>query len=243
MRALVAVVQPLLGVATALVGLGALAYLIGWRETQSYYSSLGAPWIASLLSPQRLMQASAWVFWITLTFAFTSVYSLSYDGVTHRGMRWWAIVTLVLGLSFWALDFLPLGYFAETSKAVFLGIGALCFAVSAGLTLAEVVARFKEDGFRWHSYYMWLLFFAGVLAFSWAPTRMGESRARLVIHSGGSALPKVELASDESKRAWHLLEVTDNSAILFSFGPKPSQSSFRVAAFADLKSVTSSLRE
>lgn len=239
LHALVAIAQPLLGTAAAVVGLGALAYLIGWRETQSYYGTIGAPWVSDLLGPSRMMQASEWLVWVTLTFAFSSIYSIADSGVTHHALRRWAIVLLGTGVSFWVVDSLPFEQISASSKAALLGIGALCFAASAGLTFAEVVARYKEDGFRWHSYYVWLFFFVVVLTFSWAPSRMGEARAKLVMQSESTTLPPVELVTPDATNVWHLLEVTDSSAILLNRGNDAARNRFRVVGLAELKSVGS----
>lgn len=239
LRALVAVAQPLLSTASALVGLGAIAYLVGWRETQSYYSTIGAPWVASLLSPSRMMQTSSWILWITLTFAFSSIFSIADSHTTHHGIRCWAIALLGAGLSLQVIDSLPLDQLSAGLKASLLSLGALCFAASAGLTLAEVVARYKEDGFRWHSYYLWLFFFVVLLTLSWAPSRMGEARARLAMQLTSTSLPQVELAVPDSTASWRLLEVTDNSAILLSLGTTASQNRFRVVNLSEMKAVGS----
>ena len=188
------------------------------------------------------MQSSAWVIWITLTFAFTSVYSIAAADATHRGMRWWAILTLVAGIAFWIVDAIPLESITFESRTLLSGLGAILFAVSAGLTIAEVVARYKEDGFRWRSYHLWLLFFVVILTFVWAPARMGEARARLNMASATTALPIVELATPDTTTIWRLLEVTDSSAVLVALGATAPKNRFRVVGLAELRSIGSTTR-
>lgn len=239
LRATAAVARPLLAVASGIIGIGALAYLIGWRETSSYYSAFGAPWVTSLLSPTRLAQSSAWVIWITLIFAFTSIYSIAAANATHHGMRWSAIATLAVGLVIGAIDKLQIEAISTQARALLLGLAALLFAISAGLTIAEVVARFKEDGFRWHSYYLWLFYFVVLLTFQWAPSRMGEARARLNMLSETTSLAPVDLKAPGNNTEWRLLEVLDGSAILVALGSSPHLNQFRVVALTELQNVRS----
>jgi len=239
LRATAAVARPLLAAASGLVGIAALAYLIGWKETSPYYSAFGAPWVTSLLSPSRLAQSSAWVIWITLIFAFTSIYSIATFNTTHHGMRKWGIITLSVGLAIGAFDAFKPEWLSMQVKALLLSLAAVLFAVSAGLTIAEVIARFKEDGFRWHSYYLWLFYFVVMLTFHWAPARMGEARARLNMLSETTSLPAVRVKDPANTQEWRLLEVLEGHAVLVVLGKSRDLNEFRVIPLSELQSVRS----
>jgi hypothetical protein len=148
-------------------------------------------------------------------------------------------MTLGVAIALVIVDVVAIGSIADGSRALLLSLGAVLFAVSAGLTIGEVVARFKEDGFRWHSYYVWLLAFAVVLTFTVAPSRMGDARARLQLRPESSGLPKVELANADSQRTWRLLEVVEGNAILVSLASEPHQNLFRVVSLSEIKAVAS----
>ena len=239
LQAAAAVVRPLLTAASGLVGIAALAYLIGWKETSAYYSAFGAPWITSMLSPSRIAQSSAWVIWITLLFGFTSIYSIAADDATHHGMRKWGIITLSIGLAIGAFDSFEPEWLPFQIKALLLSLAAFLFAVSAGLPIAEVVARFKEDGFRWHSYYLWLFFFVIMLTFHWAPARMGEARARLNMLSETTSLPILSIKDSTNTKEWRLLEVVEGNAVLVVLGKTRDLDEFRVVPLSELQNVRS----
>ena len=242
LRAFASVVQPILTTASAVVGLGALAYIIGWRETHAYFATLGAPWISGLLGPTRLMQASAWVVTINIMLLLVSVYSIGENGATHRVFRWLAIALLGFGIVLWQIDLWQIDYVSPTTRAMLLGLGAVCFALSSAITVAEVVARYGAYGFRWRPYYLLLFFYVILLTFSWAPSRMGEAKAKLVMHSEAVSLPPVELSIPDSTTVWRLLEVTESSAVLVEMGKAPAQNRFRVVPLSELRSVASASR-
>ena len=207
------VIQRIITTASSLIGLGALAYIIGWQESSTYFSNFGAPWVTNLLSTARIMQTSAWVAWISIFFMLSCIISLA-EGATHKSMRWQAIITLGIGICLTSLDAFELLTVSLKARALLMGLGAILFAISTGFTLGEVIARFKEDKFRWSAYHLYLLIFSISLAFNWSPTKMGEARAKLSMDSQSTSLPVVELTNVDSQHTWHLLDVTDGNAMM-----------------------------
>lgn len=240
LQAAAEVLQRLLAGASGLLGLGALAYVIGLRETQSYFSAVGAPWVTSLLSPAQIMQSSAWIWVIAGWFVVSSVISIV-NGATPKLLRRQSIASIVVGavpLILAAFD-LP----ADPQMRALLAVaGAVMFATSAAYTIGEVIALYKEQGLRWSGYQLYLLLFSCGMAFMFAPDRMGVASAQLATQQQTTGLPVAELASDDSKQEWHLLAVAENNAVLVYLTPEIGQNRFRVVALTDIRSVNSTKR-
>ena len=237
-RAASEVLQGIAAVVAPLVGLSVIAYVVGLQEADAYFSSLGAPWVAKLLGPTRLLQFSSWVVLALLVFAFASVHSLA-EGSTHRKMHWSALATLLAGAVA-----LGVARFATTtldnhSRALFAGLGAILFAVSSGYTFGEVIATFKEAGFRWSANQLFLLFSSFPLAFWLAPRVMGDAHATLVIEKPRLMLPTAELSTPDAQNTWYLLEVVESAAVLVQFPENSKHAQFRVVALTEVRSISS----
>jgi hypothetical protein len=228
-------------VVSAFLGLSVLAYLIGWQQTSSYYSTLGAPWIIDMLGSAKLMRASIQTIGIVMVCAYVSICSISMSEATYHGMRWWAIGTMVIGVVFWNMKFYTFESIDIKTKTLLLSFSGTFLAASAGLTFAEIVARYKHFGLQWSGYYVWLLYFVVIQAFIWAPSNSGEAAARGILENA-SFLPLVDLGNEDKSMPWRLLEISEGMAVIMLTGTLPNQNSYKVVPITELKGIASTLR-
>lgn len=200
------------------VGFTGLAYITGWRETSAYYRELGAPWATSLLSPSQVMQASIWLIALISTVAFISVLLLVERNVGQKGLRRWSVLFLVLAVVVYAFSFALEGHISASTTNLLLSATALCWAISAGTTVGELIACLALQEFKWGGYEVFLLYFVVIYGLSQAPTIMGESRGRLAGDPASTSLPSVTLAGS-APGSWRLVGACGDKLLLISLTP------------------------
>lgn len=150
---------PVAKILTSLAGLWVIAYVIGWIRADSYYTSLGASWLANELSAQHILSLSDWpIFALLLGIIFT------FDDLARmpfgKGMNIMGhiISALALGLILWAL-YLGI-YEKEYANAAALNLASL-YSVSSvlGIELGRIAMDLSGKGYKWSTDHIWRLIF------------------------------------------------------------------------------------
>jgi len=121
-------------------------------------------------------------------------------------------------------------------------LGTLSISACIGLTVAEVIARYSEQGNKWHPYFAWLFYLAAIYGFSWTPSLAGSARARIDMESTATRLPLVEIEQSSGTMSPRLLSTNGDNAILILLGEKPSSATFRVVSLSQIKVIHSTRR-
>ena len=218
-RATSSVLNLLPQIAGLVVGFSCLAYVAGWREASSYYQELGAPWALLILSPSQIMQTSIWLISMISLISFLSVLSLVQGNAGQEGLRRWSYIFLLLAAVTYIL---PMALESRVSNSVirfFAGATSVFWAISAGLTIGELIACLALDSLKWGEYHVFLLYFIVFYGFFQAPSNMGTTLAKLAGDSD-SPLPKVSFSSTGQTGKWRLVGPCGDKLLLVSLGER-----------------------
>lgn len=226
-------------IAGAVVGLSALAYLAGWREASAYYSKLGAPWVLSILSTAQIMQQSIELISVVAIFSFLSVLKLLNKASSADSFRHWSIymmggATLLYGGGLALKQWLGPG--AAYVCSILAGI---MWAISAGLTVGELIGRLTETNLRWESRHLWLVYFAVWCGLFVAPDYMGRAQAEIDSNPKLSKLPVVNSSVLPSAGQWRLVSTFSGQALLSQLAEKKEDRRFRIIAITDISEIRS----
>jgi hypothetical protein len=215
-------------IAAAAAGASVLGLFAGWREATAYFSGLGAPWFVASLSPTMLVGRAVGLVGMLGLFAFLSIYNLSLGHATAKGLRRWSIILLVIAMALFVAEMLPDRWISKNTAYVCSMLGALVVAISAGLTIGEVVARLADSGLAWNGYQVWLLYSVVFLGLMQAPDRMGAAKAQLDGDIKNSGLPKIEMSPATPGKEWRLVYPLGSQLLVMSLGEKIDAHTFRV---------------
>ena len=228
-------------IAGALVSLSALGFFIGWRETSSYFNALGAPWAASDLPASMLLQSSSS---LVVTLAVSTYIAVSYLANGHassRGLGWATVTCLALAFALYLLTlFESLGLVARTIYNLATCAGFL-FAVAAGITLAELIARYRDSDSQFHPPHLWLVYWMLSLGLLQAPDKLGQARAAYHLDVKSEGLPVALPPGASSTETWKLVYMSDGRALLMLPSAQRDKTIFRLIEAKELLSVRSTL--
>jgi hypothetical protein len=205
---------------TALLSLSALGYFIGWREASAYYGKLGAPWAVLMLPPFALLQLSPEIAVLIGIVAFLGFEALATGQVSAQSLRRWTLIILMIAIGLYYASS-QLSHWLTAWEAYFATrLVAWAFAISAGLTVAELLGHLKLAGWQMKPTHMVLIF--GVVWFGLlvAPDQLGQARALYHLDPATTELPLVELRSSppdlKSARRQSVDRYFTRSAILWA---------------------------
>lgn len=227
-------------IAGAVAGISALGLLAGWREVSAYYSELGAPWVLGMLNPSRLVAYGAGLMGTIGLFTLLSVYWLSAESITEKGLRSAAIVALVLATPFLLAGLVPAHWFEPSTIYIFAILAAQLTAVSVGLTIGELIAGLAERDLKWQGYHVWLLYCVVLFGLLQAPDRLGRAKAQLDGAPTATSLPIISTTAAMSGRVWRLVATIDGSFLAVALGAKREEHVFRIFSAGEITDIRSS---
>jgi len=221
-------------------GLTAIGLLLGWREMSSYYSTLGAPWVISMMSPTRFIAQSAGLLCAFGLSIFMSIVFLAQRQITYKGLIYGSVVFLGLSGVLFFFGTYPFDWFEPKTQHLFLNLGAGGMAISAGLTIGEVVARLAKKDLKWEGHELMLIYFF-VISFGIyrAPNVLGQSQALLDIETKFSSAPIIELKSLSPDRIWRLVTHIDSNFLAISFPSQGSSHVFKIFGSNEIAEIQS----
>ena len=222
----------------AIVSLSALGYFIGWRESQSYYVSLGASWAASAVSPLALLQLSATTLVVIATSTFFSLILLFDGRATARRLSIACAVCLAIAALCLVSSQGTFGSISPSPAHALASVGSVFCALSAGITLTELVAHSRESKKEVSSGHLWLVYWFVLPGLFWAPDRLGQARALRDVEPSASALPSVDLGAGTTPNEWRLVQLMGDKALLMSLVSKDKRL-FKLIEAKDVKSINS----
>jgi hypothetical protein len=226
--------------AGVIAGVSALGLFAGWREISAYYSELGAPWISGMLSPSRVVERSAGLMGTIGLFTLLSVYWLSAETISERGLRRASIAALVVAGLFFSASVAPVGWFQNSTIYVFAILAAQVTAISAGLTVGELIAGLAERDLKWSGYHIWLLYCIVLFGLLQAPDRLGTAKAQFDSTPTSNAMPIVSTTVVTPGRVWRLVTTIESSFLVVALGAKREEHVFRVLAASEITEIKSS---
>jgi hypothetical protein len=148
---------PLARIASSLLGLWAIACVLGWKRADAYYTSFGAEWVTSKLTILTLLSLSNWPVVALVSGVLITLTDLAdrYD----RGMKnvWritYASMLAMLCMAWW------FNWQEDYEKSSFSYLILLFnVALTLGLLLGSQVLDLAERSFKWSSTNIWVFSF------------------------------------------------------------------------------------
>lgn len=212
------------------VGFSGLAYIAGWRELSAYYEVLGASWVLPILPASQIMQTSIWLITLITIITFFSILSLAEGNASQKGLRKWAIIWLIIGGVLYVGPIILEGYISLATANFIAAATSIVWAISAGLTIGELIACLALDKLKWGEYEILLIYFIVFYGFMQAPSNMGKTRAELDSHVISSQLPKVSFVSTASFSEWRLVGPSGDKLLLVLLSKKPEDRRFKLVS-------------
>jgi hypothetical protein len=236
-------------IVAALLSLSALGYFIGWREASTYYIELGAPWAASMLPSSVLLQLSPEIAALIGGAAFLGFYALATGQTSAQGLNRFTRIILMIALGLYFANWWLIPWVNDkewlTAMQVYLAtrLVAWGFAISAGLTVAELLGHLKLAGWQMKPTHMMLIFVVVLFGLYQSPAQLGKARARYHLDPDATELPLVKVPDSPPDLKWRLVHVVDGRALLLLSPTKESKNcTFRVIDAKDLCSIGSAAR-
>jgi hypothetical protein len=221
-------------VAGLVLGLSALAYIVGWREMSAFYGGLGAPWAASLLTTVQVTTSSIWIVSGIGLFFLVAIYLLSQRAASASSLRRWSIILMVAALAMY-LTFLltPVGvarYFAAGMS--------ICWSWSTGLALGELVGSLAENNLKWHSYHVHVLYFVLTFGLIYVSDILGSAQAKTLLDSQGARFPDVVMHSETQGIPWKLIAPVGDKMLLISFDKVSHKHTFKLVVANNIDTIS-----
>jgi len=200
-RAVVAAYQnalsPLTRAATSLLGLWAVACVLGWKRADAYYTAFGAEWIASNLSVLNFLSLSYWPVISLVTgvlFTFTDLADRYGRGMKTVWRVTAAALILTTCLAIWT------DWQGDFDKSSFT-YAVLLFLVGSvlGLRLGEQAMDLANKDYKWGSSNVWMFFFLCAW-FLLMVSSLGSAEGKRDRHVEQTKLDIVETRSGEKFR-------------------------------------------
>jgi hypothetical protein len=226
----------------ALLSLSALGYFIGWRESQAYYTALGATWAATSVPPLVLLQLSATTIVAMAAAAFFSLVLVLDQSVSLRKISWFCAACLGVAAILLIASQGTLGDPSPSGAHVLASVGSLFYALSAGATLSELIGHTRQSRQKLSSGHLWLVYWFVLPGLFWAPDRLGQARALRDAEPSSSSLPVVELDGSGSQDQWRLVQLFEDKALLMALADKAHNRRFRFVEAKDVKAFGATLK-
>ncbi|MBP6521076.1 hypothetical protein [Shewanella sp.] len=226
----------------AILSLSALGYFVGWREANSYYTALGAAWAAASVSPLALLQLSANTIVTVAAAAFFSLILVLEKKVSLRNLSRFCAACLGIAGIFLAASQGLFGYAPPSRAHILASVGSLFFAISAGVTLSELIGHIRQSSQPISSGHLWLIYWFVLPGMFWAPDRLGEARALRDAEPLSSPLPVVEPDASLQPSDWRLVQLVGDKAILMMLTDEAQNRRFRMVEVKDVKAFGSMLK-
>lgn len=221
-----------------LVSLSAVGYFAGWRQTQTYYSSIGASWATTLIPPQSLLQLSAGTMLAIVFGAFYSFILLIDSKIKVRTLTWTCAILLLVATTLLLIAQGTFGAISPQAASLLSSSGAILCAVTGGITATEFYAGLRSSQGVNSSGQLWLVFWLVLPGLFWAPDRLGQANSIRDTDLESSPLPKVEMADSGNQGTWRLVHTHEGRALIVRLSVKPEDRVFRLVDASDIEAIS-----
>jgi hypothetical protein len=216
-----------------IVGLTAVAYLVGWRETTAFYSVLGAPWATSLLTTSQVMTSSIWIVSGIGLFFVMSIYMLSQGAASSKSLRLWSIIFMCIAGALYIAFLL-----APSNAGGLLAAGmSICWSWSTGLALGELVASLAANQVQWHAYHMYIIYFVVTFGLIYVSDTLGSTHAKTIVDTQGKHLALVVTGGLSSNTSWRLISPVNDKILLMQFANTNHKHMFVLASPENIRFI------
>ncbi|QRP62625.1 hypothetical protein I6J77_10790 [Rhodanobacter sp. FDAARGOS 1247] len=199
-------------IASGVLGITAIAYVVGWRMSAAYYSELGARWAFDLMSIAQVARSAAWVVSLTAVLSAGCVMHFIAGHSTAKRLGRWAVFWMLSGCITWVLSDPPWGLLKTSWAHGFTFLTGLFWAIATGVSVGELTA-ILASGRRFEGYMPYLYDGIVVYGLIFAPGFIGQASAEF---QGASAshLPLVTVLATSDSRPWRLVGPVGDQLLL-----------------------------
>src|SRR6185312_3183367 len=232
-KAAAAVLGLLPQLAGLIVGLTAVAYVVGWRETTAFYNGLGAPWVTNLLVASQVIRSSIWIVSGIGFFFVVSIYMLSQGAASAKSLRLWSLIFMGIAIALYiAFQFTP-----PAISGLLAAGTSICWSWSTGLALGELVASLAANQVQWHAYHVSILYFVVITGLIFVSDTLGRIHAQTVVETQGKDLALVTIGGPAANAGWHLISPVGDKLLLVQFDKSSSKHVFVLASPSNIRSI------
>ncbi len=224
----------------ALIGLGAVAYVIGYQYLAAYYAD-DAHWVRSLYGAGDIIRAGAVVTSVVALGGLLTIMRLGAGSWTAAGLEKCVLILGAVGSISLALSFLPKTILPPSIALHVSLAGGVLVAASAGLDIGQLIARLKDSGIEWKSAHFDLLWGIYVAAIVLAPPIVGGAQAEIDFDPKLSKLPFVsKIGLNDQLR---LVTALGDKLLVVSLSDVPEKRTYRLLTTTDGWTISKELPE
>lgn len=241
-RTAAAAIAPALKIGGAISAFVAVSYLVGLAYLKTYFSTLGASWVIDLLSYAQIAKAGSLASTFAAFMAFSALVDQARTGADPKSIETWARYSGLVGIVPAGISLLPSSIVSPLIASICMLAAGFFLTASAGYTLAELIARFRQSNYKWTAHHLQLTFVVQVILLSTAPAIYGSSKAKLDMQ--GDSLPTVNGPGLETGGPWRLVRSVDSGLLVIASAPQSEENKyvFRIVPSDKQVSISSTSR-
>jgi len=220
------------------LGVSAVAYLIGHNYLSAYFGVVEAPWALSYFTSDQIAREG-----IGITLLVAIIFLLSLIGLMkgtsssdslEKWAKWLAAIGAVPLIVAIAGPYIYLSAKISTSLSIIAGVS---FAISAGATLGELVGRLRDSNSEWKGHHLSLIMFIYLFAVAQAPSVSGRAKAEIDMNVGESALPYIA-KEGETVGEWRLVRPLGDKLLIVALKKAASTRTFKLVSVGESWQIT-----
>ena len=205
-------------IASLLVGFTALVYFVGWRESTAFYQEMGALWASELLTTPQIMHAGERLVVMSILPIVASAMVLIDGRGSIKSFITWQLLFLIASFVFIIAQTLPDSWLSQGTKDVFLYMSSFCYALLLGTAVGELLAIISFGREIKHKDWSNFTYLAVILFMLYAPTYLGQARARAEVNAPISEKNVVCVSRIDC--SWHVAGIAGDKLVAFKSGEK-----------------------
>jgi hypothetical protein len=224
-------------IASGVVGITAIAYVLGWRIADAYFGQMGASWCVDLMTIQQITRYGALMVFFASFVCASCTKNLISGQTTQQKLNRWAAFWALSGLLISGLAGLHPHFISASIVMTAAEVAPLLIMASVGISVGELIAFFST-GKPAVSYFPLMYEAIILLGLFWTPVLLGTSHAEK--DSGSSStLPNITLTIADS-RPWRLVGPIGDQLLIIVPNDDSKQRLFKLVSPSAVASIATS---
>lgn len=186
-------------IASLVIGVTALGYLVGWLYAKEYFKVFGATWLLSELSTSELLSYSVIPIGFLLFFLYLATLDLEQSDWTEK----WMSAVVKYGFAILITIFVFQVVFDILNQRTLYVFGSHAFALAMYLyavsSFGLLVIQFRKPKFKWNLLSTYLTYGILLGGLYFAPLYLGKAKGYSDIDPSHTSLPIVQLKNIDKK--------------------------------------------
>lgn len=201
------IINQLIKVASTLIGLVAIAYIIGYFRLTSYYNCFNAKWILNNISPLNFLSVSIFSISVISIFLLLGITDVA-EGLRIKSLNIYLWISIVFTILISIISDITKHKIDLKITIGLLYIASLQWAIASGIMINIITQLVRLNKFKWSSNLVFSLLFAISYGFYFSPISIGKSEGYRDSNFAQSKLPQIKIKDDKNIN-WRLLYSKD----------------------------------